>query len=140
MFSPAALDGEYPVNGYNVYRDGKAVNHSIVAQPTFLDSPEAGNHAYVVTALYPQGESAPSNRVNVSGSGVNSIDGAMPVVYAADKAICGKNMAGNLVSVMSADGTVVFNDKVAEDGVICNVTPGVYVVTVDRKAYKLIVK
>lgn len=140
MFSPAALDGEYPVSGYNVYRDGKAINQSMVAQTTFLDSPEAGNHAYVVTALYPQGESAPSNRVNVNGSGVNSIDGAMPVVYAADKAICGKNMAGNLVSVMSADGTIILNDKIAEDGIICNATPGVYVVTVDRKAYKLIVK
>jgi len=52
--------------GYNIYRNGIKVNAEPIGQLEFADSvPENGNYTYYVTAIYQEGESTPSNVVEV---------------------------------------------------------------------------
>ena len=66
---------------YNVYRDGELIGHTNMNQinnSTYTDGPLAYNmdgYTYYVTAVYDEGESAPSNTVNVKVSGRGNVDG-----------------------------------------------------------------
>ena len=66
---------------YNVYRDGELIGHTNVndiSNTTYTDGPLAYNmqgYAYYVTAVYDEGESAPSNTVVVKVSGYGDVNG-----------------------------------------------------------------
>ena len=67
------------LNGYNVYRDGKKVNKSLVSGEKFTDNTltESAKYGYVVTAVYDKGESLASNLAEVEVTvGINDIDAA----------------------------------------------------------------
>ena len=54
--------------GYNVYRDGIAINEELVVETYFIDyylPAEVQPYQYFVTAVYNEGESEPSNTVEV---------------------------------------------------------------------------
>ena len=75
----AVVDRTYRM--YNVYRDGELIGHTQVnniGNTTYTDGPLAYNmdgYTYYVTAVYDEGESAPSNTVNVKVSGYGNVDG-----------------------------------------------------------------
>ena len=75
----AVVDRTYRM--YNVYRDGELIGHTQVnniGNTTYTDGPLAYNmdgYTYYVTAVYDEGESAPSNTVNVKVSGRGNVDG-----------------------------------------------------------------
>ncbi|MBR5726759.1 MAG: choice-of-anchor J domain-containing protein, partial [Muribaculaceae bacterium] len=75
----AVVDRTYRM--YNVYRDGELIGHTQmnnIGNTTYTDGPLAYNMAgytYYVTAVYDEGESAPSNTVNVKVSGRGNVDG-----------------------------------------------------------------
>jgi hypothetical protein len=66
---------------YNVYRDGELIGNTQVnniSNTTYTDGPLAYNmegYTYYVTAVYDEGESAPSNEVTVKVSGRGNVDG-----------------------------------------------------------------
>ena len=66
---------------YNVYRDGELIGTTQVnniGNATYTDGPLAYNmsgYTYYVTAIYDEGESAPSNTVNVKVSGYGDVNG-----------------------------------------------------------------
>ena len=66
---------------YNVYRDGELIGNTQVnniSNSTFTDGPLEYNmegYTYYVTAVYDEGESAPSNTVNVKVSGYGDVNG-----------------------------------------------------------------
>ena len=66
---------------YNVYRDGELIGNTQVnniSNTTFTDGPLEYNmngYTYYVTAVYDEGESAPSNTVNVKVSGRGNVSG-----------------------------------------------------------------
>ena len=66
---------------YNVYRDGELIGNTQVnniSNTTYTDGPLAYNMAgytYYVTAVYDEGESAPSNTVTVKVSGYGDVNG-----------------------------------------------------------------
>ena len=66
---------------YNVYRDGELIGHTTVnniSNTTYTDGPLEYNmegYTYYVTAVYDEGESAPSNTVNVKVSGYGDVNG-----------------------------------------------------------------
>ncbi|KWW24247.1 MAG: hypothetical protein AUK64_2693, partial [bacterium P201] len=66
---------------YNVYRDGELIGNTQVnniSNTTFTDGPLEYNmegYTYYVTAVYDEGESAPSNTVNVKVSGYGDVNG-----------------------------------------------------------------
>lgn len=61
--------------GYNVYRDGHRVNDEVITASSWLDSKvtEGENHDYTVRVVYDRGESAHSNKVTLSVSGLSEI-------------------------------------------------------------------
>lgn len=141
MFSPASLSGEFPVEGYNIYRDGMGMNETVVAETSFVDMPDnTDNHEYVVTAVYPQGESAPSNKISAGSSHVSDLESDCPVVYVVGRNLTGSNVDGRRVSLMTVDGKNIWGTDDAVSGVLCIVDAGIYVASVDNMTFKLIVK
>ena len=75
----AVVDRTY--RQYNVYRDGEYIGHTTVnniGNTTYTDGPLAynmGGYVYYVTAVYDEGESAPSDPVTVKVSGYGNVDG-----------------------------------------------------------------
>jgi hypothetical protein len=75
----AVVDRTYRM--YNVYRDGELIGSTQVnniGNTTYTDGPLAYNldgYTYYVTAVYDEGESAPSNTVNVKVSGYGDVNG-----------------------------------------------------------------
>ena len=75
----AVVDRTY--RKYNVYRDGELIGSTQVnniSNSTYTDGPlpyNMGGYTYYVTAVYDEGESAPSNTVNVKVSGRGNVDG-----------------------------------------------------------------
>ncbi len=75
----AVVDRTYRM--YNVYRDGQLIGNTQVndiANSTYTDGPLTYNvdgYTYYVTAVYDEGESAPSDPVTVKVSGYGNVDG-----------------------------------------------------------------
>ncbi len=52
--------------GYNVYRDDEQINETTSSSPSYIDENLLnGTYEYYVTAVYDEGESDPSNTVEV---------------------------------------------------------------------------
>jgi hypothetical protein len=66
--------------GYNVYRDSKKLNTTIITSRNFTDTTitQTGTYDYTVTALYPYGESIPSTPSSVTIE-VSDIDETLPL-------------------------------------------------------------
>ena len=88
---------------YNVYRDGELIGNTQVnniSNTTFTDGPLEYNmqgYTYYVTAVYDEGESAPSNTVNVKVSGYGDVNGH---VYEQDSTT---GIAGATVTMVGQD-------------------------------------
>ncbi len=97
----AVVDRTYRT--YNVYRDGELIGSTQmnnIENTTYTDGPLAYNmngYTYYVTAVYDEGESAPSNTVNVKVSGRGNVDGH---VYEQDGAT---GVAGATVTMTGLD-------------------------------------
>lgn len=98
------------LSGYNVYRDGDLLTSSPVAATQYNDATvPMGRHAYVVTAVYDEGESSPSPEavveVSTSVSRVTT-DSAHPVAR--------YNMAGQRVD---ADASGIVLERLSDGSV-----------------------
>lgn len=61
--------------GYNVYRDGEKLNAEPVAETEYTDANVAeGEHSYVVTVVYTQGESKASNVFTLKTTGIENVE------------------------------------------------------------------
>lgn len=132
--------GDIKLLGYNVYRDGKKINDALVAEPTYVDkTAEKGTHKYYVTSVYDLGESDLSNMASVDASSVDELAYGLDI-RTSNLAIIINGADGNNVAVTTVDGKVIEN-TIANGTLTVGVpTVGVYVVIVDNKPYKVIVK
>ncbi len=133
--------GDIKLTGYNVYRDGVKVNETPVALAEFVDTnAPKGDHTYHVTALYDLGESALSDPAYVSVSSVESVVAGGLSISAEGLTVTVAGAEGQEVKVTAPNG-VVLAQGVADQVFKATVAhPGVYIVIVAEKAYKLIVK
>lgn len=141
-YVPAGAGGSLSLAGYNVYRDGKAVNDAVVEDNAFIDSPVAdGEYTYVVTALYDEGESTGSNAavVTVVKSGLDSVVLSAASVITRKGEIVVTGAEGLEIAVVAIDGKTIASERGAAENVF-PVTPGCYLVRIDRSAVKVIVK
>ncbi len=143
-FTYAAHDGSLdPLTlvGYNVYRNGEKINSEPVADNSFVDTdmPE-GQNAYKVTAVYEQGESRYSNEVTIDYSSVNGISNAASAIISAHNGILSVKVGVTAnVAVFSIDGKRVAS-AVASPEADFSVAAGAYIVTVDGRATKVVVR
>lgn len=126
------------LNGYNIYRNGTRVNDTPVSETTYKDYEGKENDEYIVTAVYKEGESAPSNKVMVTGSDLdqNKVDIAHIEVVNSSIMVTG---AKEIVTVYTIDGIMVYR-KPAEKCNIINASPGVYIVDAGNRIEKVIVR
>lgn len=127
--------------GYNIYRDGVKINDATVEETTYTDAAAAeGNHSYVVTVVYEQGESKASNVVTLNVvSGINAINAKGVKVSTGNKTITVTGAAGHNVSVCAIDGKVIFDGE-GTDITRIKVNSGVYTIKIDNTTVKAIVK
>lgn len=130
---------ELTLEGYNVYRDNELIADS-VKDLTYTD--KNGNdvsHTYHVTALWKEGESNYSNGVDVKTTGiVNEFSTAVKISSANGK-IYVKNVGRKFVEVFTPQGVRVFGASVADSREI-EVASGIYIVEIDGKSFKIVVK
>lgn len=130
------FDGE--LKGYNVYRDGVKINDALVAEPSFVDTEaDAEAHTYHVTAVYDKGESELSEPVTIDQSGVDAVLAAGMKVAVEGKFIVVTGAAGKLVTINAVDGKTIHS---AQGDARVAVNSAIYLVTVDRKTVKVIVR
>lgn len=122
------------VEGYNIYRNGEKLNDKPLTSTTFTDTEYVPEAAYVVTAVYKEGESKPSNVVYPHGTGIDSVMGSITVRGMRGEIIVSGTDAQ--VTVIDIQGRVIYN---GEAGRIA-AAPGVYAVRVNNRNCKVIVK
>ena len=97
----------------------------------------AGTHEYAVSALYESGESRAV--VAVEGSGIDGVDANSPVIAVRDNRIVLTNLGGKPWSVTAASG-IVCGHGTGVDSSETEVSHGVYIVTINGRPHRLIVK
>jgi len=126
--------------GYNVYRNDEMINSTIVTSNSYTDAKlEDGTYTYQVSAIYDKGESGLSNSVTIS-VGETSIDdnNSKIKVYDANQDIVIEGVNNARVLIISVDGKLICQKQVNNTERI-HVAKGVYVVSIDRTSYKVIV-
>lgn len=119
--------------GYNVYC-GNAVESSVAT----TGAKAANNGTYAVSAVYDLGESDLSNTVSVT-TGIADLQAADVTVTSGEGIVTVKGADGKQVEVFGVNGLKVAGSK-AKAVETYSVNKGVYIVTVDSKTYKLVVK
>lgn len=141
-FCPASAFGKgLTLKGYKVYRDGRLISgDEPVNALTFTDPDAAGFvRTYQVTAVYDRGESIPVN-VTVDLSGLDAVATANVAVSSGRGCLKVAATEGAYITVAAADGRVMDTTVARAANTTINIAPGVYLVTVDSKTFKVIVK
>lgn len=99
---------------------------------------EEGDHEYAVNAIYDKGESN-SRTVTVHSSSVGDVLEGKTAVYGSYGTIEILNACGQAVTLVSVDGTVLYNG-IGQDNMTIRAAAGIYLVKVADKAYKVTVK
>ena len=126
------------VESYNVYRNGELLDNTAATE--FTDNaPSDGDNVYAVSVVYNMGESILSAPCTVGTSGIenNSMDNIR--VYEENGAIVIRGAEGKRATVSDMSGVVLHND-ICSDVTVISVSRGVYVVKVNGKAIKVIVR
>lgn len=127
---------EVELLGYNIYKDGVKVNDKPLATPSFNEDADTdGGHEYQISAVYKNGESAPSNVYSYETSGVSEIGAGAVAVTVNGSVISVRGAAA--VAVYSLDGVRI---AAAEGDCSFDLAKGVYVVKADNKVVKAIVR
>lgn len=137
-FTPAG-DERLNLAGYNVYVDADKLTDAPVAETAWSHvAPADGNHTYAVSAVYDRGES-PAAEVYAIYTGVDGQRLNTVSVSAGRGNISVRGAEGLDVTVTDAAGLVLC-DMRARDNEVIPAAPGVYIVTVASRTFKVIVK
>ncbi|MDE6311395.1 MAG: choice-of-anchor J domain-containing protein [Muribaculaceae bacterium] len=132
----------FRATGYRLYRDGVAIADLDAAARSHTDAAALadGVHTYGLTVLYDNGrESAPAlATVRVGTDGIDAAAADAVSVRTEGRDIIVEAPEGADVSIVAASGVSVFAGKSSGAALRCSLAaPGVYLVTVDNKTYKL---
>ena len=99
-------DGTRDLLGYNVYRDGGQINGDLVTETEYDDlGLSYGTYEYYVTAVYDEGESVPSEPVEVTILGWGTINGTVTDAMTGDPLEGAVITAGEYSTTTIGDGT-----------------------------------
>lgn len=136
FLQPESFDGE--LKGYNVYCDGEKLNDTPLTETTYTHvGAAAEDHTYHVTAVYDKGESEFSAPLVLADSAVELAKASKLSVKADNGAILISGAEGSKVAIASVDGKVIYTGS--GDARVA-VAPAIYMVTVNGKTVKLIVR
>lgn len=142
-FVPAdAAPVSLQLEGYNVYRDGKKINSSLVDECTYRDTDVAFNETYTyrVTAVYDRGESVLSNAYTATSTGIAVSETPMARISTDKHAILINSASNQRISIYAASGMRVYAADGSAQTFRVVVPAGVYIVQVGGKRWKVMVK
>ncbi|MDE6325152.1 MAG: hypothetical protein K2M02_03175, partial [Duncaniella sp.] len=140
-FTPADGDRTLDLKGYNIFRDGVKLNDEPVTERSFADKVSDDEaHTYVVTAVYDTfGESAASNPVTLSRSGITDVTaGGISVTGSRGKIVI-TGADGMAVTVVTPDGRTAASLTATAETIV-DARPGLYIVKAGPVVKKVIVK
>lgn len=142
-YSPA-LTAE-GITAYDVVRDSQTIATGIEAPDCkYIDKDITGGRTYayqVIPVFGKLGHGALSNTAMIGVTGVESInETSSGKVVATGHSILATGFEGRSISVSAADGKTIAVCRCAGRSERFAVTPGVYIVSVGNRSYKLIVK
>ena len=133
------VHGNLELQGYNLYRDGKAVNAQPLAETRATDVlTDELWHNYHVTACYTFGESGPSNVVNVSATGIANLAADGVEISKEGTRLVVNHAAGKRLTVVNTAGQKVFDGIADEVTVVLLPTDAPCLVTVDGSTHKIL--
>ncbi len=143
-YTPAgAVVEDVMLMGYNVYRDGEKLNGDLLGESSYSDEDvvEGSSYSYKITAVYDKGESVYSNECVIvfAPSSIDNEEIRQVRVIGEQNAIVVKGAEGMPVQVYSAAGTMLYQ-VYGEELTTFSVESGLYIVAVNGKAVKVLVK
>lgn len=129
------------LTGYNIYRDSTKVNSEVITTTSFTDSElPYGTYSYQISAVYDAGESAPTDKISITTSGVNGLttDGISITIDKGKVVIFNAN--GKYAEVFTASGIILFRGYITSDNFSINATTGTVIAKIADDVYKLQVK
>jgi len=139
VFIPAAYDTDgLKLTDYRIYMDNEAIGGCPGENHTYdITSSAEDLHTYFVTAVYNQAskskESAPSNMVRTSMSGLSDVNAASQAFTVRGHVIYVENPEGLPVSVCMSDGKMIHSSRI-KSGPVVTVNGGVYIVTIGAES------
>lgn len=127
--------------GYNIYRDGTRLNTAPLTTETFIDTavPD-GEHSYLVTALYDRGESVPSDEAYISLDGISDTMADAIQVTTRPRTLIIDRAAGLHATLHTTDGATVMARTLNAAHLEIPLPPGLYILAIDGRPYKIIIK
>lgn len=139
-WSKPGNEAGFEILGYDVYMDGEKNNQETVEALNYsIQLSDSKAHEFKVVTVCRFGYSVDSNVANVGEVGISENTFDLPVVYSYDGSIVVDNCQDKLVGICSVDGKLVYSGNVLDKFVI-DVEAGVYLVNIDGRSYKVIVK
>lgn len=127
------------LNGYNVYRDDELIAEN-VAGTAFTDKGAAtSSHQYHVTANWKEGESNYSDMFENIGTGITGVGADAVRIQTVSGAIRITGAEGMRTEIFTPQGLSLFAGTATSDLRI-SIEPGVYMVSVSGRTFKVIVK
>lgn len=131
----------FTLTGFRVYRDGRAIADLPADIRTYKDKVSAGEqHRYTVRALYGTAESAPSDPYYAYGTGISTPTADGVAVRVNARTVTVDCPADAFVTVSDAKGLRLHESRGSASRRFTAPAAGVYIVTVDNKPYKVMVK
>jgi hypothetical protein len=128
------------VLGYNIYRNGKQLNTSLITGETFADNHYSKGDMYNVTVVYDKGESNFSENAALTVDGITSRSVENVNAYSCDGNIVIDGANGHNISVYTMTGALVYRTSCGTSRLSVGVGHGSYIVVVDNQHKKLMVK
>lgn len=141
-FTPANILANLSLTGYNVYRNGKKINDTLLEEPAFTDSRIETDveYTYVVTASYAgKGESAGSNSVTIEYSGIDKPVSPDVQIAVSGNMIVIRNAEGLDISVARTDGSLLYTG-IGHSVTEIKAEPGIYIIKAGTRIAKLNVR
>ena len=133
MMDDVTFEPKRTLLGYNVYCNGEKIAYVEAPVTEWSVASGDGKRVYSVSAVYAEGESSLSNKVDLSG--IQDVSNGVSIV-AVKGAVKINGAYGKKVTVNSLDGIRLFNAE-GEDNLTIPLPSGIYVVSVDGKTSKL---
>lgn len=140
-YEPASGDAVKLI-GYNVYQESECLASPVAPSTSFtiLEPMAEGTYIFGVSACYANGESKVTPvEITVKDNGVEYTEATGVHVFGGTGCIHVTGAEGMTVAVYDIEGRTLCNGRISDDGRIA-AAAGIYVVAVDGKSFKVIVK
>ncbi len=138
-YTPANAESlNLTILGYNIYRNGEKINDTPVSATQYRDPDGVANDEYMVTVVYPVGESAPSEPAMCTLGASDFTDTQAISIITDRQSIIVTGATGN-VTVSTVDGKLIYSHTPSPIHAI-SVRPGVYIVATNTLAQKVFVR